>query len=101
MKMAVNALRIGAELDSVCQRNHIRRLDLFGSAVRGALRADSDLDLLVEFQPDARIGFVALSRAARELSEHFGRKVDLVPKGGLKPPIRQDVLSSAELIYES
>src|SRR5438067_1378738 len=99
--MAILALRNGAELEAVCRRNHIRRLDLFGSAVRGELRADSDLDLLVEFHPNARIGFVALSRAARELSEHFGRKVDLVPKGGLKPLIKQDVLTSAELIYES
>jgi uncharacterized protein len=99
--MSMVALRNGAELDAVCRRNHIRRLDLFGSAVRGELREDSDLDLLVEFQPDSRIGFVALSSAARELSEHFGREVDLLPKGRLKPLIRQDVLASAELIYES
>jgi predicted nucleotidyltransferase len=82
-----------------CRRNRIRRLSVFGSAVRDDFRPDSDLDLLVEFEPDAPVGFLALSRMRRELSTLFGRQVDLVPRSGLKPLIREAVLANAELLY--
>ena len=65
----------------------------------GELRADSDVDLLVEFAPGARIGFLALGRMQRELATLFGRPVDLVPRDGLKPLIRQEVLQSARVLY--
>jgi antitoxin (DNA-binding transcriptional repressor) of toxin-antitoxin stability system len=54
---------------------------------------------LVEFEPDAQVGFVALSRMQRELAELLQRPVDLVPKEGLKPKIREAVLASAEVVY--
>jgi len=57
------------ELELFCRRNDIDYLALFGSASRGELRPDSDVDLLVEFAPEARIGFMALARMQRELSE--------------------------------
>jgi uncharacterized protein with HEPN domain/predicted nucleotidyltransferase len=57
-----------------CQRNGIRRLSLFGSALRPDFRSDSDVDLLVDFQPDAGVGFLALARMQRELSDLFHRK---------------------------
>ena len=63
----------------------------FGSARRADFGADSDIDLLVEFEADARIGFMVLSRMQRELTALLGRRVDLAPKGGLKPLIRQAV----------
>ena len=65
-----------------CRRNRIRRLALFGSVLRDDFRADSDIDILVEFEPDARIGlrFFALEQ---ELSEILGRKVDLNTPGFL------------------
>ena len=82
-----------------CKQHQVRELALFGSAVRGELRPDSDLDILVDFEPEARIGFMTLGRMARELSELLGRRVDLVPKEGLKPAIRAAVLAEAEALF--
>jgi len=86
-------------IGSLCRRYHVRELAVFGSALRGDFSSDSDIDLLVEFEEDAQIGFLALSRLQRELSALLGRRVDLVPRNGLKPTIRQQVLSDAELLY--
>ena len=55
--------------------------------------------ILVDFDPTAQIGFVALARLQRELAELLGRPVDLVPSSGLKPVIRDQILASAEEIY--
>jgi len=88
-----------SELAEVCRRHRVRRLALFGSVLRDDFGPRSDVDVLVTFEPDARIGFLALGRLKRELSELFGRPVDVVPEDGLKPVIRADVLSSAEVIY--
>lgn len=82
-----------------CRQNNIDYLAIFGSAVRGELRPDSDVDLLVEFAPDSRIGFVALSRMQHELTALFHRPVDLVPRSGLKPLIRDEMLNSAQELY--
>ncbi|MBM4461242.1 MAG: nucleotidyltransferase family protein [Chloroflexi bacterium] len=82
-----------------CRRNQVRSLALFGSVLRADFRSDSDVDLLVEFEPNARIGFLALGRMQRELTALLERPVDLVPKDGLKPLIRQEVLNSTEVIY--
>jgi len=87
------------ELPGYCRRNGIRRLELFGSATRADFGPQSDVDLLVEFRPEARIGFIALSRMQRELSVLFGRSVDLVPRAGLKPVIASSVLNEAEPLY--
>ena len=82
-----------------CRRNQVKSLELFGSVLRADFRSDSDVDLLVEFEPKARIGFLALSRMQRELAALLEHPVDLVPKDGLKPAIREDVLVSTEVIY--
>jgi len=82
-----------------CRRNQIRELSVFGSVLRPDFRADSDVDLLVEFEADAHIGFMALGRMARELAAIIGRKIDLVPKDGLKPLIRDSVISSSRKVY--
>ncbi|MBC7238104.1 MAG: nucleotidyltransferase family protein [Chloroflexi bacterium] len=84
-----------------CQRNRIRRLSLFGSVLREDFGPESDIDVLVEFAPEAEVGFLALSRMQRELSALFGRQVDLVPRAGLKPAIREHILQSEELLYAS
>ena len=86
-------------LSDYCRRNEIAYLALFGSAGRGELGAQSDVDLLVEFVPGARIGFLALARMQRELSTFFGRPVDLVPRAGLKPVIREAVLAEERVLY--
>lgn len=86
-------------LARICARYQVRELAIFGSAARGELRPDSDIDLLVVFEERARIGLVALGRLQRELAEAFGRPVDLVPKDGLKPALRAEVLSGARTLY--
>lgn len=87
------------EIADFCRRNQIRSLSLFGSVLRPDFRAESDVDLLVEFEPDAQVGLLALSRLRRELSELLGRPVDLVPSEGLKPLVEESVLGEAELLY--
>lgn len=84
---------------TLCERYRVAELSLFGSARRADFRPDSDVDLLVEFEPDAEPTFLTLARLQRELSEALHRKVDLVPKGGLKPLIREEVLAGAEILY--
>jgi len=88
-----------AQLAEFCRRNHIRQLALFGSVLREDFSPNSDVDVLVEFEPGAAIGMMALSRMQRELSELLSRPVDLVPRSGLKPVIRDSVLASAVDVY--
>jgi len=84
---------------SFCQRNHIKELSLFGSAIRDDFGLDSDVDVLVEFEPDAQIDLIQFSGMRLELIELFGREVDLVTKSALKPLIKNEVLSSREVVY--
>ncbi len=86
-------------LESVCRRYQVRELALFGSMLRQDQLLESDVDLLVSFQPEARVTFTTLARMQRELEALLGRKVDLVPKDGLKPVIRDQVLATARVLY--
>lgn len=83
----------------ICRLHQVKELSIFGSAVRGELRPDSDFDLLVDFLPGARPGLLGVSAMTRELTALLGRRVDLALKPALKPLIRADVLSEARLIY--
>jgi predicted nucleotidyltransferase len=83
----------------LCHRYRVKELSVFGSAARGELRPDSDIDLLVEFQEDAGIGLFELWDLNDEFERMLGRRVDLVPKGGLKRLIRPQVLREAKLLY--
>ncbi len=85
----------------ICHRYYVRRLSLFGSVLREDFGPGSDVDILVDFEPDAPVGFITLSRMARELSELLGRPVDLVPRSGLKPLIREALLDEEQVIYEA
>src|SRR3954451_10411372 len=87
------------QITEICRRYHVRELMLFGSALRQDFRPDSDFDLLVEFEPDARIGLFEYGDLQEVLSSTLGRKVDLFSKRGLKPLIRDQVLSSAEPVH--
>jgi len=87
------------ELASLCSRYLVRELALFGSMLSEKHHSASDIDLLVSFQPSARITFATLARMQRELEALLGRKVDLVPKDGLKPVIRDQVLATARVLY--
>ena len=86
-------------LKEFCRRYQVNRLALFGSVLRRDFRKDSDIDVLVSFEPDAHVGFITLSRMQRELSELFERPVDLVLMDGLKPVIRDSVLANIEEVY--
>jgi predicted nucleotidyltransferase len=88
-----------AELADLCRRYQVRDLSLFGSAARGEMRPDSDIDLLVEFLPNAQVGLVEHAGLMLDLERLLGRKVDLVSKNGLKPRIRSSVLADARLVY--
>lgn len=89
------------QIAGFCRKHHIRRLAVFGSALRKDFRPTSDIDVLVAFHPSARVGFLALACASRELSAILGRRVDLVPQSGLKPSIRDEVLAEAEVLFEA
>ncbi len=86
------------EIDRYCRKNSIRHLKTFGS-IRGEdridLREDSDLDLLVEFEPGTRVTLLDMARMERELSELTGFKVDLRTAGDLSRYFRQEVLQEA------
>src|SRR5439155_19250352 len=87
-------------LASLCRRRHIRRLSLFGSVLRPDFRPDSDVDVLVEFEPGQVPGFLALHEIEAELSKLLsGRKVDLVTQRALNRRLRDRVLASAEVEY--
>jgi predicted nucleotidyltransferase len=88
------------KLAALCRRYHIRRLSLFGSVLRPDFRPDSDVDVLVEFEPGQVPGFLALHEIEAELSKLLdGRKVDLVTQRSLNARLRDRVLSSAEVEY--
>ena len=81
-----------------CQRHHIRKLAFFGSVLREDFTPDSDVDVLVEFEPDHVPG-LAFFTMERELSEILGRKVDLNTPGFLSRYFREQALDEAEVHY--
>ena len=83
-----------------CRRNHIRRLALFGSVLRDDFRSDSDVDVLVEFEPGARVGLITLAGIEIDLSRLLGRRVEMHTPRGLAPYFRDEVLDLAEVQYE-
>ncbi len=89
-----------AEIDAFCQKHHIRKLSLFGSGLRHELREDSDLDLLVEFEPRLVVDLFDMAEMEIELTRMLGRKVDLRTPQELSRYFRQDVLLTAQIIYE-
>ena len=84
-----------------CRRNRIRRLALFGSVLRDDFGPDSDVDVLVEFEPAARVGLLRLAGMEIELSEILGRKVDLNTLGFLSDYFRDKVLAEAQVQYDA
>ena len=86
-------------LGDFCRRHHIRRLSLFGSVLRDDFQPDSDVDVLVEFEPSYRVGLIRLAGMELELSELMGRKVDLRTPADLSRYFRQQVLDSALVQY--
>ncbi len=83
----------------ICRRHRIRHLGLFGSVLRDDFRPESDMDMLVKFEPDAQVGLFRLIEIQDELSALLGHPVDLVPRQSLKRVIRATVLASEQVVY--
>lgn len=89
------------EIAAFCKRNHIRKLSLFGSVLRDDFRPESDIDVLVEFDPDAKISFFDLIDMEEELASILGRKVDLIEASALRNPFRRyEILRTQQVIYD-
>jgi uncharacterized protein len=89
-------------LRRLCRRHGVRRLSLFGSVLKGTARPDSDVDLLIEFKPDARPSYFELAEIEAELTDLLsGRRVDLRTAEELSRYFRADVLREAEVQYEA
>ncbi len=88
-------------LTAFCRTNGVRRLGLFGSALRGELRPGSDIDLLVEFNPGRVPGLLRLAGLELELAELLGRDVDLRTPGDLSRQLRDEVSAGARILYDA
>jgi hypothetical protein len=86
-------------ISELCRRHQVKELSVFGSAARGELRSDSDIDLLVDFLPGARVSLLDLAEMMLEFSGLVGRTVDIAVRPGLKPRVREEVLSEARPLY--
>ncbi|MCK6557390.1 nucleotidyltransferase family protein [Candidatus Binatia bacterium] len=86
-------------LADLCQRHHIRKLSLFGSVLAGTDRPDSDVDLLVEFEPTATPTLFDMARIEAELSSLLGRQVDVRTEEDLSRYFRDEVVRNAEVQY--
>jgi predicted nucleotidyltransferase len=89
------------KLVEFCKRNHIRKLSIFGSAIRGELQPDSDIDLLVEFEEGHTPGLFSIVKMEMELAEMLGRKVDLRTPEDLSQYFRDEVVQNAKLQYQA
>ncbi len=89
-----------AFLDGFCARWKIRELSAFGSVLREDFGPDSDIDILVEFDADAPWSLFDLFDITEELKAHFGRKVHLAEKGGLRNPYRRrEILEHRRILH--
>ncbi|MEX0652898.1 MAG: nucleotidyltransferase family protein [Phycisphaeraceae bacterium] len=93
------------QLAAFAERWRVRSLSLFGSALRGDFRPDSDVDLLVEFHDDARPSLFDLFRMEDELAGMFGRRVDLTTRQSVQESPnwirRRETLNTARTIYDA
>ena len=101
MKIETNLKIPREKIAKFCKKNQIRKLSIFGSALRNDFRLESDVDVLVEFEPDARVGLIRFAGIEIELSEILGRKVDLNTPGFLSKYFREQVLSEAVVQYDA
>lgn len=97
------SLKIDLSEDKIkdfCQHNRIHRLSLFGSVLREDFGPESDIDVLVEFEPGANVGLITLAGMEIELGQILGYKVEIHTVKGLNPHFRDEVLDQAEVQYE-
>lgn len=86
-------------LADFCRQRSIRRLSFFGSVLRDDFGLDSDVDVLIEFAPQANVGLLEFVTYQRELSKLLGRQVDLHTPASLSHLFRERVLDSAEVAF--
>ena len=87
-------------LAAVCRRWCVRRLSLFGSVLRDDFGPNSDVDVLVEFEPGRAPTLISVERLRQELAAVFGgRRIDLATPDGLSPHVREAVLATAQVRY--
>lgn len=101
MELAHGVVLDDEALAAFCAEHGIRRLGLFGSALRGELRPDSDIDLLVEFHPGRVPGLLGIAQLELELTALPGRPVDLRTRADLSRYFRDDVVASARTLYDA
>lgn len=87
-------------IEKFCQKHHIRKFSLFGSVLRDDFHPESDIDILVEFEPGHVPGFITLGAMHVELAEILGRPVDIRTPASLSEYFRQTVLDNAQVRYE-
>jgi predicted nucleotidyltransferase len=88
------------EIEEFCKRWSITEFSVFGSVLRDDFSPDSDIDVLISIDPEAKIGLFELIDMKLELEKLFKRPVDLVEKEGLRNPYRrQEILSTAQVVY--
>jgi hypothetical protein len=87
-----------ATITAFCQRHHIKRLACFGSVLRNDFRPESDVDMLVEFEPDAKIGFIRMAEMEHELAEVFGHRVEMYTPSDLSSYFRDEVMEEAQTL---
>lgn len=87
------------KIAALCRRHHVRQLALFGSILRDDFNQDSDIDILVEFEPVAHIGYAGFFQLQDELADLLGREVDLFTPNSLKPFARETAQQSKTVIY--
>lgn len=88
-----------AAIRDFCRAHAVRELAVFGSAARDDFSPDSDIDVLIDLAPDARVGLVTLQRMRDELAGIFGRPVDLLTRNGLNRHICDQIRLDAEIIH--
>lgn len=89
-----------AEIEAFCRKWHVCEFSLFGSVLRDDFRPDSDIDVLITFDKDARVSLWDMNEMEEELVHLFGRSVDLLTKNGLRNPFRRhSILNNRRIVY--
>lgn len=88
-----------AAIRDFCRAHAVRELAVFGSILRDDFDGNSDVDVLIDLAPDARVGLVGLQRMRDELAKLIGRPVDLLTRSSLNRHIRDEVLREAQVIH--
>ncbi len=97
--MTVHVPVVYEPIAAFCKHHHIRRLAFFGSVLRDDFRPESDVDVLVEFEPGHTPGFLHLAAMEQELADQLGRRVDIRTLQDLSGYFRDDVLASVQTLY--